>query len=182
MSEKLLTTEEVCAKLGGAEPWAIHCLVSQRRIPHTMVGQLMLFPESQINEWIRVQDARRGGRPGREQNRVSFVRCGEGEQRMDLGTQEPYVGHAYLDALLGGTSPGGIPAPLSTPGWITMAESAKRMGYSYFWLARNWKRLGLRPTNFGHRRMFEVEGIEECMRRNRFSHRGRPPKGRDSLS
>jgi excisionase family DNA binding protein len=182
MPEKLLTTEEACAKLGGVEPWAIRCLAGQKRIPHTMVGQLMLFPESQLNEWIKAQDARPGERLGREPNRVSSVGCREGDHRMDSVAQCPYAERAQPAALFGGAPLGDVPAPSSAPGWLTMAESAKRMGYSYFWLARNWKRLGLRPTNFGHRRMFEEEGIEECMRRNRFSHRGRPPKGRDSLS
>ena len=53
MSERLLTMEEVCSKLGGVKPWTIRCWVSQRRIPYTKVGRLTRYPESQINEWIK---------------------------------------------------------------------------------------------------------------------------------
>ena len=62
------------------------------------------------------------------------------------------------------------------PAWITMEEAAKMMRYSYFWLAHNWKRLELHPSDFGHRRMFELTEITECLQRNRFTYRGRPRK------
>lgn len=52
MSEKLLTIEELCRKLGGVKPWTIRCWVSQRKIPYTKVGRLTRFPESLINQWI----------------------------------------------------------------------------------------------------------------------------------
>jgi len=35
---RLLTLDEVCAKLGGVRPWTIRSWVSQRRIPYTKVG------------------------------------------------------------------------------------------------------------------------------------------------
>jgi excisionase family DNA binding protein len=54
MSERLLTLDEVCVKLGGVKPWTIRCWVSQRKIPYTKVGRLTRFPESQINDWIRI--------------------------------------------------------------------------------------------------------------------------------
>lgn len=54
------------------------------------------------------------------------------------------------------------------------------MGYSYFWLSRNWKQLGLRPTSpkpgSRARRMFEAKEIDEFMRDNKFTRRGRPRK------
>jgi len=53
MSERLLTIEEVCSKLGGVKPWTIRGWVSQRKIPYTKVGRLTRYPESLINEWIR---------------------------------------------------------------------------------------------------------------------------------
>ena len=53
MTERLLTIDEVCSKLGGVKPWTIRCWVSQRRIPFTKVGRLTRYPESEINEWIR---------------------------------------------------------------------------------------------------------------------------------
>ena len=53
MSERLLTIDQVCAKLGGVKPWTIRSWVSQRRIPYTKVGRLTRFPEENINAWIR---------------------------------------------------------------------------------------------------------------------------------
>ena len=53
MSERLLTLDEVCRKLGGVKPYTIRAWVSQRRIPYTKVGRLTRFPEAQINEWVR---------------------------------------------------------------------------------------------------------------------------------
>jgi hypothetical protein len=55
-----------------------------------------------------------------------------------------------------------------------MRAAAAKMGYSYFWLAHNWKQLGLHPTNFGHNRMFHEQEIDEYMLKSRVSYRGRP--------
>lgn len=67
----------------------------------------------------------------------------------------------------------GIP----TPAWVSMGEAAKMMGYTYFWLAHNWRRLGLHPSDFSRRRrLFEVAEVQECLRKNRFSYKGRPRK------
>jgi excisionase family DNA binding protein len=52
MTEKLLTIDEVCVKLGGVRPWTIRGWVSQRKIPFTKVGRLTRFPETRINDWI----------------------------------------------------------------------------------------------------------------------------------
>jgi hypothetical protein len=57
-----------------------------------------------------------------------------------------------------------------------MEEAAEKMGYSYFWLAHNWKELGLHPTNFGHRRLFEEREIEKYISQHRYSYKGRPRK------
>lgn len=53
MSDKLLTIEEVCERLGGVKPWTIRAWVSQRKIPYTKVGRLTRFPEALINKWVR---------------------------------------------------------------------------------------------------------------------------------
>jgi hypothetical protein len=60
--------------------------------------------------------------------------------------------------------------------WLSMGDAARMMGYSYFWLAHNWKRLRLHPTDFGNHRMFEAKEIEACMQRNKVTYRGRPTK------
>lgn len=51
-SDRLLTLDEVCRKLGGVRPWTIRAWVSQRRIPFTKVGRLTRFPERGIELWI----------------------------------------------------------------------------------------------------------------------------------
>ena len=53
MQERLLTLDEVCAKLGGVRPWTIRGWVSQKKIPFTKVGRLTRFPESRIEDWIK---------------------------------------------------------------------------------------------------------------------------------
>lgn len=52
-TERLLTLDEVCRKLGGVRPWTVRAWVSQRRIPFTKVGRLTRFPERGIDLWIR---------------------------------------------------------------------------------------------------------------------------------
>lgn len=52
-SERLMTMEELCRKLGGVKPWTIRAWVSRRKIPFTKVGRLTRYPESRINDWIR---------------------------------------------------------------------------------------------------------------------------------
>lgn len=53
MSERLLTMNEVCQKLGGVKPWTIRGWVSQRKIPFTKVGRLVRYPEGPIDQWIQ---------------------------------------------------------------------------------------------------------------------------------
>ena len=60
--------------------------------------------------------------------------------------------------------------------WVSMEEAASLMGFKYGWLAHNWKSLGLHPSNFSQRRVFEVAEIKECLQRHRFSYKGRPRK------
>lgn len=71
-------------------------------------------------------------------------------------------------------------APTSPSGWLTMEQAAAMMGFSYFWLSRNWKQLGLHPSSprpgAKARRMFEAKEIDEFMRAKKFTRRGRPSK------
>lgn len=72
---------------------------------------------------------------------------------------------------------------LPPPGWLTMAQAAERLGFSYFWLSRNWRELGLHPSSPrpGPRakRMFETKEIDEFMNAHKFTRRGRPRKIRE---
>lgn len=72
------------------------------------------------------------------------------------------------------------PAPSPPSGWLTMEQAAAMMGFSYFWLSRNWKQLGLHPSSprpgVKARRMFEAKEIDEFMRARKFTLRGRPRK------
>ena len=71
-SERLLTLEEVCRKLGGVRPWTVRAWVSQRRIPFTKVGRLTRFPEGPINEWIRAHTV--APEPAAREPKDPFVR------------------------------------------------------------------------------------------------------------
>lgn len=62
------------------------------------------------------------------------------------------------------------------PSRLTMKQAAEIMHHSYFWLSRNYKRLGLHPTNYGFPLLFDALEIEECMKRNTKTYRGRPRK------
>lgn len=84
----------------------------------------------------------------------------------------PSCGHRLPSYILDGTNP----APVQPKTWLTMTEAAKVMDYSYSWLAHHWQSLGLHPTDYGPRRLFEAKEIEAFMQRNRVSYRGRPPK------
>ncbi len=68
--------------------------------------------------------------------------------------------------------------PLALPGWLPMGEAAKRLGMSYSWLAHHWRDMGLHPTKYAQRRLFEVAELDTFMRRRRVTYRGRPPKKR----
>jgi hypothetical protein len=59
---------------------------------------------------------------------------------------------------------------------LTMRQAAEIMHHSYDWLSRNYKRLGLHPTNYGYPLLFDAQEIEDCMKRNVKSYRGRPRK------
>lgn len=73
--------------------------------------------------------------------------------------------------------PVAIQSSIPTQAWVGMGEAARMLGYTYFWLAHNWRRLGLHPSDFSRRRrLFEVAEIQECLKKNRFSYKGRPRK------
>lgn len=71
-------------------------------------------------------------------------------------------------------------APASPSSWLTMEQAAAMMGFSYFWLSRNWRQLGLHPSSprpgAKARRMFEAKEIDQFMRENKYTRRGRPKK------
>jgi hypothetical protein len=60
---------------------------------------------------------------------------------------------------------------------ITMHETAKLMRRSYFWLVKNWKKIGLHRSAFGRPYVFERAEVDSFLRSRRFCYRGRPKKG-----
>lgn len=76
-----------------------------------------------------------------------------------------------------------VKASPSASGWLTMEQASQRLGYSYFWLSRNWRKLGLHPSSpwpgARTKRMFEAKEIEEFLRAHKYTRRGRPRKIRE---
>ena len=61
--------------------------------------------------------------------------------------------------------------------YVSMKEAARLLHRSYFWLVRNWKKIGLHRSDFGRPYVFERKEIDAFLVRNRFRYRGRPTKG-----
>ena len=64
---------------------------------------------------------------------------------------------------------------LPKDGWLTMSQAAAKLRCSYFHLSRNWRRWGLHPTQFG-KIIFAEKELDDFLRRNRVTRRGRPRK------
>src|SRR3989339_33170 len=59
------------------------------------------------------------------------------------------------------------------PGWITLSTAAKRLGHSYYWLSRRWRKFGLHPRTLGRVLMFRETDIAALIERQSPLGRGR---------
>lgn len=53
-------------------------------------------------------------------------------------------------------------------------EAAKLLEHSYFWLSRNYRRLGLKPSRIGGKLLFERADVRSLLKRQKVGKRGRP--------
>ncbi len=59
-------------------------------------------------------------------------------------------------------------------GLLNMARTAEMLDHSYFWLSRNYRRLGLKPSKIGGKLLFHREDVFALLKRKRVGVAGRP--------
>jgi hypothetical protein len=64
--------------------------------------------------------------------------------------------------------------PLVAADYLNLRRTAARLDHSYFWLSRNYKRLGLRPSRVGGKLLFERKEIDQLLKRLKIGVSGRP--------
>jgi transposase len=57
---------------------------------------------------------------------------------------------------------------------IALKVAAQMLGHGYFWLSRNYMRLGLRPSRIGGKLLFERKEIERLLNERKVRAVGRP--------
>ena len=62
--------------------------------------------------------------------------------------------------------------------YMNLRRTAARLDHSYFWLSRNYRRLGLRPSRVGGKLLFERKEVDQLLKRLRVGLRGRPKSAR----
>lgn len=64
--------------------------------------------------------------------------------------------------------------PLIDSDYLNLRRTAVRLDHSYFWLSRNYKRLGLRPSRVGGKLLFERKEVDQLLKRLKIGVSGRP--------
>lgn len=57
---------------------------------------------------------------------------------------------------------------------LNLKQAAEYLDHSYFWLSRNYRKLGLRPSRIGGKLLFSKKEITHLLTRFRVKSRGRP--------
>ena len=57
---------------------------------------------------------------------------------------------------------------------IALKAAAQMLGHGYFWLSRNYMRLGLRPSRIGGKLLFERNEVERLLVQKKVRAAGRP--------
>ena len=58
--------------------------------------------------------------------------------------------------------------------YMNLRRTAARLDHSYFWLSRNYRRLGLRPSRIGGKLLFERREVDQLLKRQKVGVSGRP--------
>ena len=58
--------------------------------------------------------------------------------------------------------------------YLNLRRTAARLDHSYFWLSRNYRRLGLRPSRIGGKLLFERREVDLLLKRQKVGVSGRP--------
>ena len=79
------------------------------------------------------------------------------------------------DGLVLSTPPGTTAlAPDPEEELMNLASTAELLDHSYFWLSRNYRRLGLKPSRIGGKLLFQKADIFELVNRQKIRSPGRP--------
>ncbi|MBI3550888.1 MAG: hypothetical protein HY077_00090 [Elusimicrobia bacterium] len=57
---------------------------------------------------------------------------------------------------------------------MNLTRAAELLDHSYFWLSRNYKRLGLQPSRIGGKLLFQKEDVFALVKRHKVKAPGRP--------
>ena len=57
---------------------------------------------------------------------------------------------------------------------VALKVAAQMLGHGYFWLSRNYMRLGLRPSRIGGKLLFERKEVERYLNQQKVRASGRP--------
>ena len=70
---------------------------------------------------------------------------------------------------------GGPPAQaIDADEHLSLRDAARLLGHGYFWLSRNYIRLGLRPSRIGGKLLFERREVETFVDQRKIRPAGRP--------
>lgn len=64
--------------------------------------------------------------------------------------------------------------PVIDGDYLNLRRTAARLDHSYFWLSRNYRRLGLRPSRIGGKLLFERKEVDHLIKRLKIGISGRP--------
>lgn len=88
-----------------------------------------------------------------------------------------FIAHEKNIGAVPAESPSQEPARASAApqdGWLTMRQAATKLRCSYYHFSRKWRAWGLHPSVIG--KLFREEELDQLLRRNRVTSRGRPRK------
>lgn len=57
---------------------------------------------------------------------------------------------------------------------LNLASAAEMLDHSYYWLSRNYRRLGLKPSRIGGKLLFQKEDVYALIKRQKVGTPGRP--------
>lgn len=57
---------------------------------------------------------------------------------------------------------------------LNLVQASEMLDHSYFWLSRNYKRLGLKPSRIGGKLLFEKRDVFALVKRQKVGAPGRP--------
>ena len=79
-------------------------------------------------------------------------------------------------------APDDVEPPENSSDVLALDEAAAELQHSYYWLSRNYRKLGLRPSKVGGKLLFMRRDIAALLARQQVRYRGRPRAASRSIS